>query len=46
MPFDDWAFVVAGYGLTGLTLLGYVWHLRARASRARRRVDRIRSDDR
>ena len=29
----DWAYVIAGYGLTGLTLVAYVVSLRRRAER-------------
>ena len=25
---DNWAYIVAAYALTGLSLLGYLWYLR------------------
>lgn len=33
---DNWAYIVAAYGLTGLSLLGYLWHLREAERRLRR----------
>jgi hypothetical protein len=32
---DNWAYVVAAYALTGLSLLGYVWYLRQAERRMR-----------
>lgn len=42
----DWSYVIAGYGLTGLAVGAYVTRLLARASAARRRIERLRDEGR
>lgn len=37
----EWAYVVAGYGLTAVALTGYAAALAQRARRARRRAEEI-----
>jgi hypothetical protein len=32
---DNWAYIVAAYVLTGLSMVGYVWHLRQTERRLR-----------
>lgn len=32
---DNWAYIVAAYVLIGLSLLGYIWHLRQAERRVR-----------
>jgi hypothetical protein len=31
----NWAYIVAAYALTGLSLLGYIWYLRQAEGRVR-----------
>ena len=42
---DNAGYVIAGYSLTGLALLGYVVSLRARMRGARRRISVLSGDD-
>jgi hypothetical protein len=41
---DNWGYVIAGYAITGATLLGYAVSVRIRARRARRLLAEETSD--